>query len=142
MAKSPTRAGMPYANTPLAQYISELIDIQAGRGKTQRQIAQEIGYEMPNMVSMFKRGEAKVPLDKILLLAKALNADPAYMLRLALRQYWPVVCKAIDEIFGTVLTKNEIKMIEIIRHVTKGTDPNLTYDLECKLKAAFGVTIR
>ena len=38
---------------------------------------------------MFKRGEVKVPLNKIPLLAKAINADPAHLFRLALEQYWP-----------------------------------------------------
>ena len=138
MAKASSgRVGMPYADMPLAQYISKQIDVQASMGKNQRQIAAEIGYEKPNMISMFKRGEAKVPLDKIPALAKALNVDAAFLFKLAIQQYWPEMGKAIAEIFGTILTKNETKMIELIRHVTKGSDPDLTHDLERKLKAAF-----
>jgi transcriptional regulator with XRE-family HTH domain len=133
------KAGMPYAETLLAKYISEQIDIQAGRGKNQRQIAREIGYAMPNMVSMFKRGEARVPLGKIPSLAAALNINPAHLFRLAIQQYWPDLGKTVGEIFGTVLTRNETKMVELIRHTTKCTDPILTDDLECKLKAAFDV---
>ena len=57
--KSTGRAGMPYADTPLAQYIAKQIDIQVSLGKNQRLIAKEIGYGKPNMISMFKRGEAK-----------------------------------------------------------------------------------
>lgn len=128
---------MPYADMPLAQYLSKQIDVQASMNKNQRQIAQEIGYEKPNMISMFKRGEAKVPLDKIPALAKALNVDPAFMFKLAVQQYWPDMGKAIAEIFGTVLTRNETKMIELIRETTKGSDPELSRDLERKLKAAF-----
>ena len=128
---------MPYAELPLAQYLSKQIDVQASMNKNQRQIAQEIGYEKPNMISMFKRGEAKVPLDKIPALAKALNVDPAFMFKLAVQQYWPDMGKAIAEIFGTVLTRNETKMIELIRETTKGSDPELSRDLERKLKAAF-----
>lgn len=104
--------------------------------RTQRQIAAEIGYEKPNMISMFKRGEAKIPLDKIPALAKALNVDPAFMFRLAVQQYWPDMHKAIADIFGTVLTKNETRTIELIRRSTKGSDPDLTHDLKRKLKAA------
>ena len=128
---------MPYADMPLAQYISKQIDVQVSMGKNQRQIAQEIGYEKPNMISMFKRGEAKVPLDKIPALAKALNVDAAFMFKLAVQQYWPDMGKAIAEIFGTVLTKNETKMIELIRRLTKGSDPELTHRAKRKLKAAF-----
>ncbi len=128
---------MPYADMPLAQYISKQIDVQASLGKNQRQIAVEIGYEKPNMISMFKRGETKVPLDKIPALAKALNVDAAFMFKLAVQQYWPDMGKAIAEIFGTVLTKNETKMIELIRRLTKGSDPELTHRAKRKLKAAF-----
>jgi transcriptional regulator with XRE-family HTH domain len=135
------RAGMPYADMPLAQYIYKQVDIQVSRGKNQRQIAQEIGYKKPNMISMFKRGEAKVPLNKIPGLAKALNVDPAYMFRLAIQQYWPDLNKAVSEIFGRVLTKNEAKMIDVIRHATKGSDPDLTPDQEHRLKAVLGDTI-
>jgi transcriptional regulator with XRE-family HTH domain len=131
------RAGMPYADMPLAQYISKQVDVQVSMGKNQRQIAQEIGYDKPNMISMFKRGEAKVPLDKIPALAKALNVDPAYMFRLAIQQYWPDMHKAVAQIFGTVLTRNETKMIDVIRRATKGTDPEVTDNLERKLKVAF-----
>jgi len=131
------KAGMPYADMPLAQYISKQIDIQASRGKSQRQIAQEMGYKMPNMISMFKRGEAKVPLDKIPALAKALNVDPAYMFRLAMQQYWPEMNRAVSEIFGAILNKNEVKMIDLIRQITKGSEPELTHDLERKLRVAF-----
>ena len=81
--KSTGRAGMPYADTPLAQYIAKQIDIQVSLGKNQRLIAKEIGYGKPNMISMFKRGEARIPFGKIPALAKSLNVDPAYMFRLA-----------------------------------------------------------
>lgn len=128
---------MPYADMPLAHYISKQIDIQARGGKNQRRIAQEIGYETPNMISMFKRGESKVPLDKIPALAKALNVDPASMFRLAMQQYWPNINRAVSEIFGTILNKNEVKMINLIRQITNGSDRELTHDLERKLKVAF-----
>ncbi len=131
------KAGMPYADMPLAQYISKQIDVQASMGKNQRQIAQEIGYEKPNMISMFKRGETKVPLDKIPALAKALNVDAAFLFKLAIQQYWPEMGQTIAEIFGTVLTKNETKMIELIRRRTKDTDPELTRGLKRRLKAVF-----
>ena len=79
----------------------------------------------------------KIPLDKIPALAKALNVDAAFMFKLAVQQYWPDMGKAIAEIFGTVLTKNETKMIELIRRLTKGSDPELTHRAKRKLKAAF-----
>ena len=82
------KPGMPFANSAIAKYLDRHIDTLKGV-KTQREIAAEIGYEKPNMISMFKRGEVRVPLDKIPLLAKAIDADPAHLFRLALEQYWP-----------------------------------------------------
>jgi transcriptional regulator with XRE-family HTH domain len=86
--KTTKKPGMPFADSAIAKYIDKKIDELKGV-KTQREIAAEIDYDKPNMISMFKRGEARVPLDKIPLLAKALGVDPAHMFRLALEQYWP-----------------------------------------------------
>jgi hypothetical protein len=96
-----TKPGMPFANTSIAKFLDHQIDTLKGV-KTQREIAVEIGYDKPNMISMFKRGEVKVPLDKIPLLAKAVQADPAHLFRLALEQYWPDMGETIDTIFGRV----------------------------------------
>jgi hypothetical protein len=70
--KSQKKPGMPFADSAVAKYIDKKIDELKGV-KTQREIAAEIDYDKPNMISMFKRGEARVPLDKIPLLAKALG---------------------------------------------------------------------
>lgn len=131
------KPGMPYAGTRIAAYLSKTIDALSSI-KSQREIAAEIGYEKPNMVSMFKRGEAKVPLDKIPLLAKALNVDSAFLFRLAMEQYWPDQEEAIGAIFGSVITKNEKDLLEKIRSWTKNNDPKLlTRDTEPQLREIF-----
>ena len=135
-ATTSSKAGMPYADMPLAKFISKQIDIQASMGKNQREIAAEVGYEKPNMISMFKRGETKVPLEKIPALAKALNVDTAYLFKLAMQQYWPELGSAIAEVFGTVLTKNETKLIEVVRQAAEGTDPDVDREFERDLKTA------
>jgi transcriptional regulator with XRE-family HTH domain len=125
MVKPVGKALLPYAyaDMPIAKYISKQVDISVSMGKTQREIAGEIGYASPNMISMFKRGEVKVPLDKIPALARALNVDAAFLFKLAIQQYWPDAGEAIAEIFGTVLTKNETAIVEKLRHKSKGSDP-------------------
>ncbi|MGZ9053126.1 MAG: helix-turn-helix domain-containing protein [Rhodoplanes sp.] len=60
--------------------------------KSQREIAAELGYERPNIISMMKRGETKLPLDKVPALAKALHVDPAHLFRLALEQQMDAFC--------------------------------------------------
>ncbi|MGO9773597.1 MAG: helix-turn-helix domain-containing protein [Roseiarcus sp.] len=106
MTIEPTKPGMPFANSAIAKFLDTQIDNLKGV-KTQREIAGEIGYDKPNMISMFKRGEAMVPLEKIPLLAKALGVDAGHLFRLALEQYWPGEAKLILDIFGRTATENE-----------------------------------
>jgi hypothetical protein len=117
---------MPFANSTIAKFIDHQIDTLRGV-KTQREIATEIGYDKPNMISMFKRGEVKVPLDKIPALAKALHTDPGHLFRLGLEQYWPQLGSTIEEIFGRVVTANEEEiLIEPWREATGNLDPGPT----------------
>lgn len=122
MTKKP-RPGMPFADSAIAKYIDHQIDGLKGV-KTQREIAAEIGYEKANMISMFKRGEVKVPLDKIPALAKALHADPGHLFRLALEQYWPQLGATIEAIFGRTVTANEEAiLVKPWREATGNLDP-------------------
>jgi transcriptional regulator with XRE-family HTH domain len=127
--KRATRPGMPFATVPIAEYLDKQIHALKGV-KTQRQIAAEIGYGKPNMISMFKRGEVRVPLDKIPALAKALEVDPGHLFRLALEQYWPGLGKIIEEIFGRLATsKEEALLIEPWRKATGDKDPTPTPEI-------------
>jgi transcriptional regulator with XRE-family HTH domain len=125
-----------FADTKLARYLTTQIDAISDE-KSQREIAAEIGYEKPNMISMFKRGEAKVPLDKIPGLAKALHVDPAHMLRLAMEQYWPELYHIINDIFGGIATKNQRAIYMAIQKECGEKDPELTHELRKALHEAF-----
>ncbi len=128
---------LPYADTPIVKFLQNAINSQAGT-KSQRQIAAEIGYPNANIISMMKRGEIKVPLEKIPALAAALNVDPALLFRLAMDEYRPDVKNAVGAVFGTVVTKNERELINKIRQWTRNQDPKLiTSTTENKLRKAF-----
>jgi hypothetical protein len=131
------KPGMPFAESKIAKFLTRRIDELASR-KNQREIAFEIGYTKPNLISMFKRGEMKVPLDKIPALAASLETDPGYMFRLALEQYWPDLADVIAKIFGNVVSDNEMAIVKEIRKITKDGDPHLSKELAVKLKDAFG----
>ncbi len=118
------RPGMPFAHSKIAQYLTKQINALQAE-KSQRQIAAEMGYEKPNIISMFKRGEAKVPLDKIPALAKAINVDVAFLFRLGLEQYWPDLHEAMAGVGITPLTRNETRIINVIRKLSGNTDPAL-----------------
>jgi transcriptional regulator with XRE-family HTH domain len=132
------KPGMPFAEAPIAVFLTRAIDALQGT-KSQREIAQEIGYEKPNMISMFKRGEAKVPLEKIPQLARAINVDPAHLLRMALQQYNPEFYKVIGLILDNkdIVTENEVAVIKEIRKLTGERDIHLTGDIKKRLKEAF-----
>jgi transcriptional regulator with XRE-family HTH domain len=122
--KTKSKAGMPHSGTPMAHYLTKRIDALSGI-KNQREIAAEIGYDKPNMISMFKRGETKVPLDKIPLLAKALQVDPAHLFRLAMEQQWPGMKAVVDEIFKNIASDNETEnLLKPWREITKERDPS------------------
>lgn len=123
MITEPTKPGMPFASSAIAKFLDKQIDSLKGV-KTQRQIAAEIGYDKPNMISMFKRGETKVPLDKIPQLAKALGVDAGHLFRLALEQYWPEHGKTILGIFGCIATENEEAiLLKKWREASRNMDP-------------------
>ena len=108
----------------MAHYLTKRIEALSGI-KNQREIAAEIGYDKPNMISMFKRGETKVPLDKIPLLAKALHVDPAHLFRLAMEQQWPGMKAVVDEIFNNIASDNETaSLLKPWREITKERDPS------------------
>lgn len=122
------------------ELIAKQLDaVKFSRNRNQRDVATMVGYDKPNMIAMFKAGTAKVPLDKVPQLAEALDIDPAFLMRLAMTQYWPEYGQAIEAVFGTILTKNEVEIIEKIRSASKNTDPELTREAGARLREIFGV---
>ena len=119
---------------PFALYLSRLLEIS---DKNQRQIAKECGYPNPNIISMFKKGHTKVPVERIPKMAKALGVDPADMLRRAMRETMPAVLQTVEDVMGDLVTVNERNILETIRGASKESDPVLDKDTEKSLKALF-----
>ena len=106
---------------PVAVFLAQRIE---DSGKSEREIAEETGYEQPNMISMFKQGLAKIPISKVASLANALGIDPAHFLRMVMRVYMPETWDALDRVIGSaILTRNELEMLTCYRRVTGDTDP-------------------
>lgn len=104
----------------VAQFISQRIDDSV---KSQREIAAEAGFENPNVLTMFKQGLTKIPLRRVGALARALDIDPAHLLRLVMNEYTPDTWAAVEDIFGgAMLTKNERELIACYRRISKDTD--------------------
>lgn len=70
-------------------------DAMSRSAKTQSQIAQEMGFAKPNMVSMIKQGYTKLPIAKVQLAASCLNLDAKGLLHCCMQEYradeWAVI---------------------------------------------------
>ena len=105
------------------EYVEELVNKSPVK---QIDIAAELGYDNPNLITMFKQGKTKVPVEKVPLLAKILHIDPHKMLLHYFSEYYPVLLKVITQYFGAIVTKNEMEIIEEIRRLSNSRDPGLS----------------
>lgn len=131
-------AKKPYADTKLANYIERRV-LELKPSKSQAEIAVEAGYTNANMITMIKQGSSKVALDRIPALARALEADPAFILRLALDQaIGRTAAEAVVEVFGELVTINEVGWLRAIREASNNSDPRLTSRSQAAINAIFG----
>jgi len=127
----------PHANTRLAKYVAQRVAELHGR-KTQAQIAVEAGFANANMITMIKSGATKLAIDRVPQLAKALECDTAYLLRLAMEQsLGEMAARAINEIYGSPVSENERLWIAEIRDASGDTDPRPTARSRTQLRAIF-----
>lgn len=90
-------------------------------------------------MSFLKNGRNKVPIDRVPSLAKALEVDPAYLMRLALDQaVGATAAKAIVDIFGTPATVNEQSWLAELRDASDNSDPRIAARSRAALRAIFG----
>ncbi len=127
----------PHANTRLAVFLRRRI-LELRPRKTQIDIAAEVGWKSRNMMAMIAGGTSKLPIDRVPALAKALNVDAAYLLRLALEQHDTMLWPIIEEATGMVLTANEKKIVSLVRTASGSADPAPTGKLLRALREAFG----
>lgn len=128
----------PFETTAAAVFLRRQTELLAHR-KTQKQIAHEAGFVNGNLVSMFKSGASKIPLDRVPALARALETDPAYLMRLSLEQsIGRTASIAVLEVFGVPTTVNERAWLEEIRDASGNIDPKLTTRSRSALRAIFG----
>lgn len=129
----------------LAKLISDRIEELKGT-RSQRDIAEMVGYNNQNMITMIKQGTAKVALDRVPALAEALEVDGAVVMRMALEQFHDpqVVDTMIAMLQGTKpmsararaqSSRTERRLLKIIRDATH--DGGIPADAEEKLREVF-----
>jgi transcriptional regulator with XRE-family HTH domain len=128
----------PYADTRLARFIDKRV-LELRPKKSQIEIAIDSGFVSVNMLSMLKKGSSKLPIDRVPSLARALEVDPAYLLRLTLEQAkGDTIAQALVEIMGTPVTGNELGWLQEIRSASDHTDPRMTGRNRAAIRSIFG----
>jgi transcriptional regulator with XRE-family HTH domain len=91
--------------------------------KSQLQIADELGYPNANLITIFKKGTTRVPLEKVPAMARALDLEPADFLRDWLAVYMPGALVAIEELVGTPLSRSERTWVDGLRKTFSTVPP-------------------
>lgn len=125
----------------VARLVNAQIELLRGE-KNQAQIAAEAGYHRPNIITMFKTGDTRLPLKNINRIAKALEVDPVRMTRIALQEYEPEVWDALSEALGEPVTANELRIIRRLRELTEEADYPLTEENEDEALKVFAETLK
>ena len=101
---------MPISTSQTAEYLRKAIEASS---KTQREIAEQAGFRHPNVLSMMKSGETKVPIARIPDLADALRVPHVPFLLTAIEEYHPEVHEVLFEYFGAGLSRSELILLEV-----------------------------
>lgn len=120
----------------VAQFLSGAISLS---GKTQRTIAEDLGYDNPNILTLFKQGKTKLPINKVPAMANSLGVDPVKLIRLVMREYMPDTWDVLDGLIGASLVSDEERaLLKVVDKATGGLgfDPE-DKDLENDIRAAF-----
>lgn len=104
--------------------LSEFMDANWDKlvGRTNEDVAGELGYRSPNMISMWRTGKTRVPLERIPDIARLMKVDVAALLNLWFEQSWGERsdAKQLMKLFGSrLLHDNELPLMEAVRSVNK-----------------------
>jgi hypothetical protein len=127
-----------YADTRLVKFLQRRV-LELKPRKSQLEIAAEAGFRQPNLFSMIKTGTTRMPLDRVPAIAKALECDPTRLFMLALEQRGGDTTDAtIRQIFGTLVSENEVDWLIEIREASGHADPRLTTRARSAIRGIFG----
>ncbi|SFQ68761.1 Transcriptional regulator, contains XRE-family HTH domain [Roseivivax halotolerans] len=79
-------------HSPTARLIADALDAS---GKTQREVAEEVGFPRQNVISMLRSGEMRLPIERAPALAHALGIDEKTLIRTAMTEYMPETWNAL-----------------------------------------------
>ena len=103
--------------SPVARFIAARI---LGIGKSQKDIAREVGFESANVITMIKQGATKLPLSRVSAMAKALETDPLQLLSMCFEEYQPETWEAIAPLMQSAVTNDELHLLRALRKLAGG----------------------
>jgi transcriptional regulator with XRE-family HTH domain len=130
------------------QTVADYLTAQmAAVGKTNREIAEAAGYPAHNVsfISMLRSGKAKLPVNKVVAFARALEIEPAFLLRKVLEEYSPDTAKVIAEVLESRAgntTQGERELLEVFRQESAGLPLALNNDEKAQVRAIFKVACK
>lgn len=87
------------------------------------QMAEAIGYTSGRVIAMIKKGTMRLPINKVYVLATAIDIEPGQLMRMALREIDPEMLKSIEDCFGPLTLKpTEVRLINSLRERAKGKE--------------------
>lgn len=111
------------SNQLFHEYLSDVINASSIK---QLEMADAMGFEKPNIITMFKQGKTRVPLHKVPEFAKILKLDPKALLKRAMLEYAPELFRTVEQVFGSIITQNEQHILNEIRALSNNTDPSIS----------------
>ena len=86
LVKKPKTLSPLPTNPDVHQFLAHHIDRS---DLTHREIARACGFGRPNMVSMIKTGDCRLPLERLGAMADTLHVDPFALFKLWMKSYYP-----------------------------------------------------
>lgn len=131
-AGRPQGIGKSGAGYRLSSWLNENMDNMTSM--TNEEIAEKLGYVRPNIISMWRTGRTRIPLDRLDGLAAILGVDVTFLLPLWLDQYASGNSYAkLVKVFSRLVGEDELQLISVVREITKGRHFNLKSDAKKQL---------
>jgi hypothetical protein len=122
MAGRPQESARTGPTYRLAEYLNANWDDRVGR--TNEAVAMELGYKASNLISMWRTGKTRIPLEKLPDIARLMKIDIAMLLPLWFEQQWGNRSDVgrLKAIFDRFATVNEGAVLSALRAAAPAGD--------------------
>lgn len=111
------------SSSNVASFLAYQIDTSQ---KSAKEISDEAGFARPNIISMLKAGVTKVPIARVIDLARALDVDKVRFFRMCMEEYMPDILRVCDEVYSADrVTDSEREVLAYLRTISGGEVPGI-----------------